>query len=502
MNTFLQRLEMHADDHPEQIALRWQGGTQTYAELIDSVMQACARLSQFDARVLALDLENGPAWVHYDLAALALDVCIVPIPVFFSASQVRHTLTEAGIEAIMTDRPDYWRQHFTDLLEADHTALQACMPGLVGFATRYAWQDARNPVPAGTHKVTFTSGTTGTPAGVPLNWSQIGPVTQSLAEATRMGPQDQHLTLMPLAVLLENIAGLYAPLWAGGSIYLASMAEVGMQGSSRINGRMLAGALVRSAASTCILTPQTLQALVEALDGGHAPRPALRFCAVGGAVVAPRLLQRAEALGIPVFEGYGLSECCSVVCLNLPGANRPGSVGRALPHVGLALADDGELIVTNAHFKGYLGQTDRSTPFWSTGDLARIDEDGFVYLQGRRRNNFITSFGRNVSPEWVESELVLEAAIAQAAVFGEARPYNVAIITPAPGASAGDVEAAIARTNHSLPDYSRITRWAASDTGFSIANGMLTGTGRVRREHVWKTYCNSIQSLYEEDMSL
>jgi acyl-CoA synthetase (AMP-forming)/AMP-acid ligase II len=313
-----------------------------------------------------------------------------------------------------------------------------------------------------------------------------------------MADDDRHLALMPLAVLLENIAGVYAPLWAGASVMLLPMAKVGLSGSSGLNGETMALALSENRATTAIFTPQTLQGVIEALESSPAIPLSLRFAAVGGAPVSPRLLQRAAELGLPVFEGYGLSECASVVCLNTPAHHRSGSVGRPLPHLQLTLSDDGEVLVHGQPFVGYLGEAPSASGRWPTGDLGELDDDGFLYLHGRRRNVFITAFGRNVAPEWVERELMLEAAIAQAAVFGEARPYNVAVVVPGSGATPSDIEAAFARTNRTLPDYARVSRWLPADAPFSPANGLLTGTGRIRRTALLERYGQAIELLYCE----
>jgi long-subunit acyl-CoA synthetase (AMP-forming) len=254
-------------------------------------------------------------------------------------------------------------------------------------------------------------------------------------------------------------------------------------------------AIERHRATTAIFSPQTLQGMVEAIESGL-PRPAaFRFGAVGGAPVSPRLLKRAAALDLPVYEGYGLSECASVVCLNTPRHNRPGTVGRALPHVRVTLADDGEVLIAGPGFAGYLGEP-APQGAWASGDLGAFDGEGSLSLLGRRRNVFITAFGRNVAPEWVERELTLEPAIAQAAVFGEARPWNLAVIFTAPGAGKSELDAAIARANEGLPDYAQVTHWIAAAEPFAPKNGLLTGTGRVRREAVYRQYRLQIENLY------
>ncbi|OIQ78255.1 long-chain-fatty-acid--CoA ligase FadD15 [mine drainage metagenome] len=257
-------------------------------------------------------------------------------------------------------------------------------------------------------------------------------------------------------------------------------------------------ALHDCAASSAILAPQMLQAMVLAGEGGM-PMPAgLRFVAVGGAPVSPHLLARADQLGLPVFEGYGLSECASVVALNTPASRRIGSVGRPLPHVALSFSDDGEILLGGSAFLGYLGQETPPQP-WPTGDLGHLDADGFLHLTGRAKSLFITSYGRNVAPEWVERELTLHPAIAQAAVYGEARAFNVAVIVMRPGYSAAAVEAAVQLANRVLPDYARIASWLPAAAPFTPSSGQLTPNGRLKRAAIESAYADALESLYQKE---
>jgi long-subunit acyl-CoA synthetase (AMP-forming) len=307
---------------------------------------------------------------------------------------------------------------------------------------------------------------------------------------------------MPLAVLLENVAGLYVSLWMGATAILPSLAETGLKGASGLDAETMLRAVHRNLATSVILTPQTLQGMVEVIEHGL-PSPAqLRYIAVGGASVSTQLLVRAHQLNLPVFEGYGLSECASVTTLNTPTQNRVGSVGRPLPHTKLRIASDGEVMVSGNLFAGYLGEDapQLENGWYRTGDVGYLDQDGFLYLSGRRRNLFITTYGRNVSPEWIERELVLEKPIIQAAVYGEAKPWNAAVIVPMLGATAEDLATSIARVNGGLPDYARITRWLIADKPFTPINGQLSGTGRIRREAIYQVYQQQIESLYQEEL--
>jgi long-subunit acyl-CoA synthetase (AMP-forming) len=125
----------------------------------------------------------------------------------------------------------------------------------------------------------------------------------------------------------------------------------------------------------------------------------------------------------------------------------------------------------------------------ATGDLGRLDADGFLYIEGRRKHVLITSYGRNVSPEWPEAELVAGRAIAQAAVFGEAQPRLCALVVPAePGLPDAAIDAQVRAANARLPDYARIVRWLRADAPFTPQNGLATANGRPRRDALWKAY--------------
>jgi long-subunit acyl-CoA synthetase (AMP-forming) len=162
-------------------------------------------------------------------------------------------------------------------------------------------------------------------------------------------------------------------------------------------------------------------------------------------------------------------------------------------------ADDGELLVRGIPWHGYLGEDDhpQAPDFIATGDLGYLDADGFLFLTGRKKNMFITSYGRNVAPEWVEGELVAHPGIAQAAIFGEARPFNCAVIVPHPGTPLDVIEAALDTANHRLPDYARVRAWIPATEPFTPGNGMSTPNGRLRRPAILGKYAAQIDALYQ-----
>ena len=209
-------------------------------------------------------------------------------------------------------------------------------------------------------------------------------------------------------------------------------------------------------------------------------------------------LRRAAALGLPVYEGYGLSECSSVVALNTRAAYRGGSVGRPLPHARIRIDETGEIHVAGATLLAYTGSIAADKEWYATGDVGYLDSEGYLYVVARKKNIFITSYGRNVAPEWIESELAASDSIAQAWVYGESRPWNLAVITPAANASDSSIAAALAAANRRLPPYARVNRWVRAKEPFSAANGQLTTNGRLRRGELLATYRPLIEKIYTE----
>ena len=453
-------------NYAERIALETDDQRITYGELSQAIVHV--RVFLKGTKTAALMIKNCPAWIIMDLACIAANIPLLPLPSFFSETQLRHALNDAGVDTIFTDQPERFNGNAEEIVIAGSNYY------------RIALNPTSKILPAHTAKITYTSGTTDTPKGVCLTQPAMEIVATSLLSVIKTPPEARHVCLLPLGILLENVAGVYTALLAGAMICLPPVIH---------EPQALYIAIDKTKATSCILVPELLRMLLAT----GKPLPTLSHAAVGGAKISQELLQSALFKGIPVYEGYGLTEAASVVAVNTPDAYKIGSVGKLLPHIQLRCDGNGELFLRHPLFSGYLGDIVPKEEWYATGDIGRVDADGFLFIEGRKKNIYITSYGRNVSPEWVESLLTAHSAIAQAVVYGEAKPYSTAIIVSSHPQA---VSAAIARINQALPDYARIGAHVLASTPFSPANGQLTGTGRPKREAIYEAYVDQIDDCY------
>jgi long-subunit acyl-CoA synthetase (AMP-forming)/pyrroloquinoline quinone (PQQ) biosynthesis protein C len=445
------------DAHPsDKIALRSETNSVSYGDLISRIDAYAKDLADVD--VLGIALDNDIDWVIWDLAALKSGTICVPIPPFFTKTQIDHATASAGITHMITPNG-------------------MVRTGLAKSAT----------IPAQTAKITFTSGTTGTPKGVCLPASAMMNVASSIHQVLGDRFVGTHFSVLPLAVLLENVAGVYAGLLAGCTVHLTSLQNF------ETHYENLHGLLKGAAATSIILVPELLRALMmQVMQFG--PLTKLHFIAVGGSRIDPALIAKARQVGLPVYEGYGLSECASVLSMNVPGKDKPGTTGMLLPHVKAEICDD-EIVVHDPGFLGYVGDPSANAgraaapvERFATGDLGQISEDGFVTVTGRRKNVLITSLGRNISPEWPEAALLAQPGIYQAIVFGDGKPHLEALIVPS--RAGADINAAVKAANASLPDYAQVKKFTLA-APFTTQNGCLTGNGRPKRDVILKNYVSS-----------
>ena len=463
MTVLGEALRSHAMRQGDQVAIHsGTHGALSWNDLASQVEQLTAEFSAvFDHnRPVAIALDAGLANCVTDLALLEAGIASLPLPPFFTPDQRQHALRAAGAQAMLTPSPDGRDFHIEPL----------DLPAM--------------PLPAGTAKISFTSGSTGTPKGICLSADHMLAVANAVVSHVGQDHAGRHLALLPPGILLENVAGFYAALLAGGCTIALPQLEVGLANPFAPDWGKVLDAIAQNEATSLILVPELLNGIVRAMDALNVRFPALTLVAVGGARVMPATLDHATALGLPVRQGYGLTECASVVALESAGDALRGSVGQSIGVNSITIAADGEIILNGPLFLGTIGAP-RATGPLATGDLGQIDADGRLTILGRKSNLIITSHGRNISPEWVESLLIEHPAIAQAMVHGDGESTLSALIVPA--SPDADIAAAIDRANGALPGYARVANWRLVPP-FMPVNDMLTGNGRLRRDVISQTY--------------
>ena len=462
MRAFFKSLAARASIRGAETALVSAAGTVSYAELIERVRGHAQWATRLPSRVGIL-FSKGPDQILADLALSFAGKELVPLPDFFSDAQITHIIESTRLSTIVADTRNFTRatRFGIDVQALAADTLPSHAPAL----------DAG--------RIIFTSGTTGTPKGVRLKGNQLLASVGALADATGATSSDRYLSVLPNALLLEQIAGTYLPLSVGAIIRVCAggAAEQGDFG----------GALARTAeqakATATVLVPEILGAWLRELQmsGQRAPQ-SLRFVAVGGAPVPRLFAQAAWERGLPVYEGYGLSECSSVVALNRPEDRRPGTVGKPLPDVHLTIENDEIVVVGPTVMDGYVGGPPHQGP-WHTGDLGRFDEDGFLIVSGRKDNVIVTASGRNINPEWVEEVFTSDTRVKRCVIVEHEREL-VALVVPRKSSLCGDFPSMLDIVRFAareLPEYAKPRRYLPmSDLEFRSLD-LLTPNARPRR---------------------
>ncbi len=472
MRSLFDAMARHARAKGDAVALSDAGQTLTREAFLARIA-GLAREIEPGPRVVGILAPNKVEWAIAELAGALAGKIVVPLPAFFSATQLTHIARDASIELI---------------LATEETWPQALQSGVVPLVIeRAAPADTLPELSDGFGTIIYTSGSTGAPKGVRHESGQVAWSCTALAAATGASERDSYLSVLPLPLLLETICAIFVPVLVGAPVHFETrLAEALGRGSAA----GLAAAVDRHRPTMSVVVPQLLKSWVGELmaAGGRAP-DSLRFVAVGGAPVPVQTVEAAWDLGIPAHEGYGLSECCSVVSVNRPGEERAGTVGRPLDGLNVSI-DDGEIVVDGPSItEGYLGQPNASRP-WRTGDLGTIDADGFLSVHGRKDNLIITGFGRNVSPEWVETMLLGDERIALAAVFGHGEPHLTALIVPSirgadwfAAAAEWEVLDLLAECCASAPDYAVPKAYQIVPLEQALAR-LVSSNGRIRRQAV------------------
>jgi long-chain acyl-CoA synthetase len=508
-------------------------------------------------------------WVICDFAVWAAGAVTVPVYETSSVEQIRWILSDSGAVAAFAGNA----RHAEAIKVAQVANLEAVWDlnggGLDALARAGSGVTAdqllrRRAVTAQTlATIVYTSGTTGRPRGCMISHSNLTEAVRAILAVP--GVRDRVLAgdacslfFLPLSHILARVVSLclihagqragYLPdagqlpaalaafrptivlgvprvfdklvsaarqqAEAGGRQRLFAAAEAAAIACSRAASRPRLALRLRHAVFAWTVYPRLRQAI-----GGR-----VAWAISGGAPLSPDLAHFLRGAGIPILEGWGLTETTGPVTMNPPAAQRIGSVGRPLPGCAVRVAPDGEVEVQGPVVFGGYWRDPRATAeafdgrWLRTGDLGRLDEDGFLFLTGRKKDLIITASGKNVAPAVLEDRVREHWLIAECVVVGDQRPYIAALVTLDPAAFArwkiragqpaatvrdltGDpglraaVQQAVDRANSAVSKAESIRRFRILDANFAVG-AELTPTQKVRRPYVLGKYAAEIDALY------
>ncbi len=259
---------------------------------------------------------------------------------------------------------------------------------------------------------------------------------------------------------------------------------------------------------------------IKARFGGE-----LRFCLSGGAPLPDRIWEFMEMCGIPILQGYGLTETCAPICFNTPEENKPGSVGKLLSDVLVKIADDGEILIkSEKNFKGYYKNEEATAEslkdgWFYTGDIGHLDDEGYLLITDRKKDLIKTAAGKFVAPQKIENLAKTSQVLNQVVVYGDERPYITALVTLHQEAiikyskekkilssefselvKNPEVEKyiqnAVDKLNSELPRWETIKRYHVISSEFTVEAGELTPSMKVKRKLLTKKYKETLDNLY------
>ncbi|TMG77548.1 MAG: long-chain fatty acid--CoA ligase [Betaproteobacteria bacterium] len=490
---------------------------------------------------IALCLRNGIHWVAADQAALGLGLVVVPLYVDDNPENVAWCLENSGARLLLAES-----SRMAEALAKVSAALPRllCLSAEPGSGHRTI--DAVLPKEAPGFEVApledgalaticYTSGTVGRPKGVMLTHGNIL-ANVGACERTRLArPDDVFLSFLPLSHMFERTGGYYLPLAIGAKVAYArslhqlaedflserptvvfAVPRVFERFASRVNetlaksrGKKRLFDFVVAAGGRAVRGEAgILDRVVLALLRGRVARPVLarlggrmRFAVLGGAPLDPAIAWLFMGLGLPVLQGYGMTEASPVISVNRLEDNAPESVGRPLDNVEVKLGPDRELLARGASImKGYWNLPEATAKVldgegWlHTGDLAEI-RGGKIFISGRLKDVLVLSNGEKLPPQDVELAILGDLVFEQGILIGEGRPFLTLVAVT----QETDEKSLIQRANERLkgfPRYIRVRRVVATRDPWTVDNGLLTPTLKVKRERVQKKFGEEIERTY------
>jgi long-chain acyl-CoA synthetase len=591
--TLVELLKHAVAARPERELLKFKQGKQwkgiTGRQLIERVRRVALGLYHVGIRRgdrVAMLAESGPLWTICDYAILSNGAANVPIYPTQPVQQVEYILRESEPKLLFISTARQFERVGQALRKFPDLRIVPFQPGVDGETTiPLANVEEHGALVAGDRpelydvissdvepddlaSIIYTSGTTGEPKGVMLTHSNI--VFNAVCGGAYLGiePDNVMLSYLPLSHIFERMV-LYLCLhygvqinYAGGietvasdlrevkptlmstvprlieKVYARMQKSAADAGGLKLKSFRWALGVARRAAPY-LVTGSQLPPLIE-LQREIADRLVfsklreavggriLRMVS-GGAALSPEIAAVFNGAGIPVLQGYGLTETSPVIAVNTLERHRLGAVGAPLPGIEVRIAEDGEILTRGPHvFKGYFNKSDETAEtfvddpdgsWFKTGDIGYLDADGFLFITDRKKDLIKTSAGKYVAPQVIEGLINQSEFIEQAVVLGDKRKFVCALIVPefealTAWARSQNIDSAdrtrliadrrvvdmirteVNRLTRDLADYERVKRVALIGSEFTIDGGELTPTLKVRRRIVEQKYADLIESLY------
>lgn len=513
-------------------------------------------------------MTNCPQWVIMDLACFQIGAIVVPIYPTLSPKEIYFIIENAGLTCIALN----CQTRFETLLnyrlpsqsvptpstaELSHLILHLpdqqleSLPKTIRINQRpvdtHSFSEAlrSNKVPAPVNlkgadlaSIVYTSGTTGAQKGVMLTHSNFLTNISDILSVYSISTSDKALSFLPLSHVFERTAGYYTLIAKGATICYAQSqltvakdlqfikptvlisvprlyekiyAKIMMQ-TTGLKRKLLNWALDvgRGRGIKSWVADQLVFRKIREKTGGK-----LRFCVSGGAPLPPHLCDFFYTIGLLVLEGYGLTETSPVIACNTEHDFQFGTVGHPLPSLSLHVAEDGELIVHGPSVMSGYWQNESETCAamtsdggFKTGDLVKIDPQGYLKIVGRKKHLIVLSNGKNIAPNYVESMILKSKRIDQVMVVGDQKHFLTALIVPNyeipeiklahPTELKHLIQSEIDRFQSALSNYEKVKKFAILDVPFQQENGMLTPTLKLKRNFIIAHYENTIKLMYNE----
>src|SRR5262245_3240310 len=493
---------------------------------------------------VALCLKNSIHWVAADQGALGLGLVVVPLYADDNPENVTYCLQNSGARLLVAEN-----SRMAAALAKSHEALGAKLPRVLCLTGDKGGADAtvEAALPKEARKVEvapleddtlaticYTSGTVGRPKGVMLTHGNILANVAGCDHLRIARSDDLFLSLLPLSHMFERTGGYYLPLSLGAkAVYARSVAQLPEDlltqrptvmfsvprvfekfaakigetlarspAKKRLFDLVVAAGRRRARGEAGLLDRVALALLRGPVAGPVLARMGgrLRLAVLGGAPLDPSIAWLFIGLGLPILQGYGMTEASPVISVNRLEGNVPESVGAPLDNVEARIAKTGELLARRPSITtGYWNHPEASAKsleggWLHTGDLAEI-EDGKIFIRGRLKDVLVLSNGEKLPPQDVELAILGDQVFEQAILVGEGRPFLTLVTVT----RETDEKSLLARANERLkqfPRYVRVRRVVATGEPWTVDNGLLTPTLKVRRERVQKEFGPQIDRAY------